>query len=109
MEKIKKITTHNKLVRDKIPDVLKQKGIEYVTRNIEKNEYFGRLIDKLKEEVEELAKDVNEEEIADILEVLNAVIEEKGFSKDSIEEKRIKKLSERGGFRDKIILEQTEE
>ncbi len=104
-----KITTYDKLVRDKIPQVLDAKGIKSVTHTIKGDEYFARLIDKLKEEVDEFAKDVNEEELADIMEVLNAIISEKDFSKERIEEIRKKKLNERGGFNDKIVLEQTEE
>ncbi len=106
---MEKITKYDKLVRDKIPQVLDAKGIKSVTRTVEGEEYFARLVAKLKEEVEEFAKDVNEEEIADIMEVLNAVISVKGFSRERIEEIRTKKLAERGGFSEKIILEQTQE
>ncbi len=106
---MEKITKYDKLVRDKIPQVLDAKGIKSVTRIVEGEEYFGQLVAKLKEEMEEFAKDVNEEEIADILEVLNAIISAKGFSKERIEEIRKKKLEERGGFSERIILEQTEE
>lgn len=104
-----KITKYDKLVRDKIPQVLDAKGIKSITRKVEGDEYFVRLVDKLKEEVEEFAKDVNEEEIADIIEVLNAIILAKSFSKEKIEVIRKKKLGERGGFSEKIILDQTEE
>ena len=106
---MEKITKYDKLVRDKVPQVLNAKGIKSITRKVEGDEYFARLVAKLREEVEEFAKDVNEEEIADILEVLNAIIPAKGFSKEKIEEIRKKKLDERGGFNEKIILEQTEE
>lgn len=106
---MEKITKYDKLVRDKIPQVLDAKGIKSVTHRVEGDEYFTRLVAKLREEVEEFAKDANEEEIADIMEVLNAVILAKGFSKEKIEEIRKKKLGERGGFSEKIILEQTEE
>ena len=106
---MKKITKYDKLVRDKIPQILDAKGIKSVTRTVGDGEYFDRLITKLKEEVEEFANDVNEEEIADIMEVLNAIILVKGFSKEKIDEIRKKKLEERGGFSEKIILEQTEE
>lgn len=106
---MEKITKYDKLVRDKIPQVLDAKGIKSVTHRVEGDEYFARLVAKLREEVEEFAKDTKEEEIADIMEVLNAVILAKGFSKEKIEEIRKKKLGERGGFSEKIILEQTEE
>lgn len=106
---MKKITTYDKLVRDKIPQVLDAQGIKAVTHIADNEEYFVRLLAKLREEVEEFATDVIEEEIADILEVLNAIILTKGFSKEAIEAIRKKKLEERGGFNEKVILEQTEE
>lgn len=106
---MKKITKYDKLVRDKIPQVLEAKGIKSVTRTVTDEEFFERLLIKLREEVEEFVKDVNEEELADIIEVLNAIIETKGFTNESIEEIRLKKLKEKGGFNSKIILEQTEE
>jgi predicted house-cleaning noncanonical NTP pyrophosphatase (MazG superfamily) len=103
------IIKFDKLVRDKIPEILENKGIKSVSHVIEGEEYFTRLVAKLREEVEEFAADRNEEELADILEVLDTIIEEKGFTKEAIEEIRLKKLAERGGFKNKIILEQTEE
>lgn len=106
MEKIMKF---DKLVRDKIPEVLEKKGIKSVTHVIEGKEYFEELLKKLREEVEEFVKDNNEEELADIFEVLGAIIEERGFTKEAIEEIRLKKLAERGGFKNKVFLEQTEE
>ncbi len=106
---MEKITKFDKLVRDNIPEVLEKKGIKSVTRQIEGEEYMKRLIEKLREEVQEFVDDNNQEELADIFEVLGAIIEEKGFTREAIEEIRLKKLNERGGFKNKIILEQTEE
>ena len=106
---MEKITSFNKLVRDKIPEILGKKGIQSVTRTIEGGEYFAELLKKLEEEVREFIKDNNEEELADIYEVLGAIIEEKGFTREAIEAIRLKKLADRGGFKDKIFLEQTEE
>jgi predicted house-cleaning noncanonical NTP pyrophosphatase (MazG superfamily) len=63
----------------------------------------------LQEEIVEFTNDTNEEELADILEVLYAIIDEKGFTKESIEAIRIKKVEDRGAFKKKIFLEKTEE
>ncbi len=104
-----KITNYDKLVRDLIPEVLAAKGIAVIVETVSREELHARLTEKLKEEVQEFAVDVNEEEIADILEVLKAIISTKGFSEQRIEEIRKKKLTERGGFTRGLILKQTEE
>ncbi len=57
----------------------------------------------------EFIKDGSPEEIADIIEVLYALIKDRGFSKEQIELLRKKKLEERGGFESKIILDYTTE
>ena len=106
---MKKITKYDKLVRDKIPQVLDSKGITCTIRIVEGQEYIDWLSAKLKEEVEEFIQDNNEEEIADIMEVLRAIIAAHGFSSEYIEEIRKNKLEERGGFSAKLVLEQTQE
>ena len=82
---------YNKLVRDKIPEIIKADGKECKTRILSKDEYIAALETKLNEEVAEYQEDKNLEEMADVLEVLQAM--------------RIKKAKERGGFKDKIFLE----
>lgn len=60
---------------------------------------------KLNEEVAEYQEDKNLEEMADVLEVLQAICLARGYSLDELEAMRIKKAKERGGFKDKIFLE----
>ena len=86
---------YNKLVRDKIPGIIKKKGETSIFHTANKKEYWEGLKQKLKEEVEEFLRKPNEEELADILEVIYAICEFK----------KIKK-KERGGFEKKIILEE---
>ena len=95
----------NKLVRDKIPEIIQQSGKEPVTRIADDAEYWQRLKDKLHEEVHEFVQDDDIDELADILEVIYALSEAKGVSKEELEGKREKKAAERGGFKDKVILE----
>jgi len=107
MAKIKK---YNKLIRDKIPEILDKKGITYTVHQAASDgEYLARLIAKLQEEIDEFSRDANEEEMADILEVLESIFEARSFSKSDVEDVRLKKLAERGGFKKRLIPDQTEE
>ena len=61
--------TYNKLVRDKIPEIMLASGVKPVTKTLNPEEYTLFLEKKLDEEVAEYHKDKNVEELADILEV----------------------------------------
>ena len=95
---------YNKLVRDKIPEIIKADGKECKTRILSKDEYIAALETKLNEEVAEYQEDKNLEEMADVLEVLQAICLARGYSLDELEAMRIKKAKERGGFKDKIFF-----
>ncbi len=102
---------HKKLVRDKIPQILSQRNIAYFTKTLNDKEYAAALHSKLQEEVNELfeSKNTNNwlEEIADILEVLKALLEVKGFTFNDLEKAQKEKFEKRGGFSQKIFLEKT--
>ena len=93
---------YNKLVRDKIPEYLDSKGIIYEKRIANNEEYKKELIKKLDEEIKEFIEEKNTEELADIIEVIETLKKLPEFS--NVEEIRIKKLQEKGGFEKKIIL-----
>lgn len=93
---------YNKLVRDKIPELLDSKGISYDKRIANLEEYKEELIKKLNEEIKEFTEAKNSEELADIIEVIEAIKKLPDFNK--VEEIRIKKLEDRGGFEKRIIL-----
>lgn len=97
---------YNKLVRDKIPEIIEQKGKTPVTHIAGSEEYWQKLKEKLGEEVKEFMDDNNEEELADILEVIYAICDFKKIDKENLELKRIKKSEQRGGFNKKIILDE---
>ena len=98
---------YNKLIRDKIPEIIKKKGGKPVVHIADEAEYWTKLKEKLSEEVEEFKKDENREELADIFEVIDAIVEYKKFDKKETEKIQKKKAEERGKFKKRIILEES--
>lgn len=95
---------YNKLVRDKIPEIIKQNGGEYKCRILDDAEYIEMIDKKLDEELSEYHKDQNIEELADLLEVIYAAAEARGYTVAELEAVRVKKAQKRGAFKDKILL-----
>jgi predicted house-cleaning noncanonical NTP pyrophosphatase (MazG superfamily) len=93
---------YTKLVRDKIPEILDQKGVSYEQRIATSEEFKAELIKKLSEEVQEFLEAGDPEELADIIEVIEALKKLPEFS--NIEVIRQNKKEERGGFDQRIIL-----
>lgn len=105
--------SHNKLVRDYIPEVIKKTNKEFATRILSEKEYKVELKKKLSEELTEYneAKTNEEavEELADILELLHTAIKLHGSSFEELEEVRKKKAEKRGGFEKRIFLIKVED
>lgn len=97
-------TRYNKLVRDKIPQIIKLQGGECDTDIAVDEELHERLKDKLSEEVDEFNQCNTLEELADILEVTYALAESLGFSKEDLLLEYNRKNKERGGFKRGVIL-----
>ncbi len=100
---------YDKLVRDKVPGIIISKGAVPITHIASDEEYQQKLKAKLQEEVDEFLEDSNEEELADILEVIYALCDLYKIDKDKLEQLRKDKSEKRGGFKDKIILDETKE
>jgi predicted house-cleaning noncanonical NTP pyrophosphatase (MazG superfamily) len=101
------VPKYNKLVRDLIPEIIKENGETPITRILGDEEYKQELIKKLGEEYQEFCDDPNEEELADIKEVINA-LESIISTHEKVERVRIEKAQKRGSFDKKIFLERTE-
>ena len=94
--------TYDKLVRDKIPEILDAKDISYEQRIATPEEYKVELIKKLEEEIIEFSESGDPEELADILEVIEAL---RGLPEyGDVEDLKKKKFEERGGFKKRLIL-----
>ena len=100
---------YNKLVRDKIPEIIEADGKRCNIHVLQQDEYLNALEAKLNEEVGEYQEDKNLEEMADILEVLQAICIARGYTLKELEDLRAKKAAERGGFEQRIFLESVEE
>ena len=96
--------TYNKLIRDKIPEMIEQNGGNAVIRQLSHEEFVRFLEMKLDEEVGEYHRDKNAEELADILEVVYALAESIGCTREELFTCYEKKHAERGGFQKRIFL-----
>ena len=101
------IKKYNKLVRDRIPDIIRSSGVECKIEILTDEDYLRMIDAKLDEELAEYHKDQNIEELADLLEVIRAAAVARGYSIDELESVRAKKAEERGGFEQKILLVET--
>lgn len=99
---------YNKLVRDNIPNIIKDKGEEPITRILSDEEYKIELEKKLYEEYKEVIEATDQdrvEELADLLEVIKALGELEHKSLEDIIAIANSKSIKRGAFKEKIFLE----
>lgn len=95
---------YNKLVRDRIPEIIRKKGGNCTTRVLSDAEYTDMLDKKLGEELAEYLASHDPEELADLLEVIYACAATQGLCPADLERLRAEKAAKRGGFEDKILL-----
>ena len=95
---------YNKLVRDRIPEIIEASGNTCKTEILPDSEYIRMIDRKLDEELSEYHKDESIEELADLLEVIRAAAVARGYSVEELEQIRAKKAAERGGFEGRIKL-----
>ena len=95
---------YNKLVRDKILEIIKANRQKPTHKILTADEYAVELTKKLVEEVEEYKKDKNTDELADIMEVVYALASLHSCTAEELEKIRAEKAEKRGGFEKKIFL-----
>ncbi len=102
-------TTYNKLVRDRIPEIIASDGKTCVCETLSDEDYLRLLDAKLTEELSEYQESRSLEELADLLEVLRAVAKARGWTWEELEQARQDKAAKRGGFEKKILLKEVRE
>ena len=98
------IIKYNKLVRDRIPEIIEVSGKTCKTEILKDEEYIRMIDAKLDEEIAEYHKDQNIEELADLIEVIYAAAAARGYTIEQLEQVRAEKAEKRGGFQKKILL-----
>ncbi len=95
---------YNKLVRDRIPEIIEKTGKTCAVSVLPEPDYLDMLDAKLNEELAEYQESKSMEELADLLEVIRAVAAARGSSIGEVERIRQEKAAERGGFEKRLLL-----
>lgn len=105
-----KMKKYNKLVRDGLPKIIKESGRDYRIKHLsDDNEFFNELLNKIIEEVEDLRIAANEEEVADIYEIIDNIVTLKGFEPMHIDYIKMKKKDARGTYENRVFLQDVDE
>ena len=97
-------TTYNKIVRDRIPEIIEQSGKRARFVRVSPEQALAGLSEKLVEEAAEFRESGEAEELADVLEVIHGILYHRGLSMEEVERIRLKKRGERGGFLEGVRL-----
>ena len=103
------VKVYNKLVRDRIPEIIEADGNTCTTEILSDKQYMEMLDVKLNEELAEYQESKSLEELADLLEVMRAVVQARSWTWEQLEQVRKEKAIQRGGFEKKILLKEVVE
>lgn len=98
---------HHKLVRDRIPEIIRQAGKQCEVVTMSEDEFSQALREKLIEEAQEAATATPEKlvsELADLQEVIDTVLVLYGIEREEILTEQRRKKAERGGFDQRLRL-----
>lgn len=102
---------YNKLIRDRIPEIIEQDGKQYAVETMSPGAYQEALLEKLVEEAQEAQKADESHlktELADLLEVIDALLLQRGISRQAVRSEQRQRRRERGGFEKRLKLLWTE-
>ena len=100
---------YDKLIRDKIPEIIEQSGKKCIVEVMDNDTYIEYLDQKLNEELAEYQQDKSIEELADLLEVMYAVVTARGYSVAELERIRLEKSEKRRAFEKRLLLKSVSE
>jgi len=100
------IIKYNKLIRDRIPEIIEKSGKRPVVEILESEAYKKFLDEKLGEELQEYLEGDSVDELADLVEVVFAILKYNGININDFENKRKKKAEERGAFNKRLLLKE---
>ncbi len=103
---MKQHVVHNKLVRDRIPEIIEASGRTCETEVLPNDAYVQALDAKLNEELAEYQQSKSLEELADLLEVIGAIVKARGYTWDDLTRVRKEKRAARGAFDQRIFLKE---
>ncbi|MEZ7890506.1 MAG: nucleoside triphosphate pyrophosphohydrolase [Candidatus Wallbacteria bacterium] len=99
---------YNKIVRDKIPDIIRNEKRNCNIKILSDKDAVNLLSQKILEEADEFLKEPSKEEMADIFEILHSIIKKYNWTYDEIEKIRINKANKNGSFDKNIFLIDTD-
>lgn len=99
---------YNKLVRDRIPQIIEADGKTCIWETLSDGDYLRLLDEKLNEELTEYQQSKSLEELADLLEVMGAVVTARGYTWNQLTALRREKREQRGGFEKRILLKEVQ-
>ena len=101
--------TYNKLIRDNNVKLMEDKGCKVTYEILDDKRYGQELDKKLQEEVSEYLADYSVEEMADVMEVIYAMLDFRGITMEEVEKVRLNKRNLKRAFKNKIFLKDVEE
>ena len=105
-DEVMSLQIYHKLVRGRIPEIIEADGKTCICETLSHEEYLRLLDEQLNKELAEYQESKSLEELADLLEVMQAVVKARGWTVEELEQVRAEKAAKRGGFEKKLLLKQ---